>query len=117
MSIRGQQDQPVPGVTEANNLNQSIIDKRCSELPLHNVTIDLSTNFHGLQIWHVRFTETKTWKLTSAALLVPGVPQGFKPPEKLGRFRQTMDRMLQEAQMQRLQTHLLPKRNTDTQAV
>lgn len=50
MSIRGQQDQPVPGVTEANNLNKSIVDKRCSELPLHIAIIDLSTNFHGLQI-------------------------------------------------------------------
>ena len=28
VSIWGQQDQPVPGVTEANNLNKSIIDKR-----------------------------------------------------------------------------------------
>lgn len=117
MSIRGQQDQPVPGVTEANNLKKSIVDKRCSELPLHIAIIDLSTNLHGLQIMHVQFTETKTSKLTSSALLVPGVPQGFKPPEKLGKFRHTMDRMLQEVQMQRLKTHLLPKRNTDAGAV
>lgn len=63
MSIRGQQDQPVPGVTEANNLNKSIVDKRRSELPLHIAIIDLSTNDgHGMQITHVRFTETKTWE-------------------------------------------------------
>ena len=49
---------------------------------------------------HDRLTEIKKQEPTSAALLVPGTPQGFSPPEKLGRFRQTIDRMLQESQMQ-----------------
>lgn len=32
---------------------------------------------------------------TSRRLLLFGVPQGFSPPEKLGRFRQTIDLILQ----------------------
>jgi hypothetical protein len=35
-------------------------------------------------------------KPTSRCFLGFGVPQGFNPPEKLGRFRHTMDLMLQE---------------------
>ena len=34
------------------------------------------------------------WKLTSRRLLAFGVPQGLNPPEKLGKFRHTIDRML-----------------------
>jgi len=49
---------------------------------------------------HDQLTEIKKQEPTSAALLVPGMPQGFSPPEKLGRFRQAIDRMLQESQMQ-----------------
>jgi hypothetical protein len=32
----------------------------------------------------------------SCTFLVPGVPQGLNPPEKLGRLRQIIDRMLKE---------------------
>lgn len=35
MPIRGQQNQPMPSVTEADNFNKSIVHKRCSELLLH----------------------------------------------------------------------------------
>lgn len=33
---------------------------------------------------------------TSRRLLLFGVPQGFSPPEKLGKFRHTIDLILQE---------------------
>jgi hypothetical protein len=62
-----------------------------------------------------QLAETKKWKPTSAVLLVPGVPQGFNPPEKLGRFRQTIERMLQDAQILRLKIYPLSKNDTDTQ--
>jgi hypothetical protein len=35
-------------------------------------------------------------KLTSCTFLVPGVPQGLNPPEKLGKLRQIIDRMLKK---------------------
>jgi hypothetical protein len=38
-------------------------------------------------------------KLTSCAFLVPGVPQGLNPPEKLGKFRQIIDRILKKERM------------------
>lgn len=33
-------------------------------------------------------------KPTSRCFFLSGVPQGFNPPEKLGKFRQTIDLML-----------------------
>jgi hypothetical protein len=62
-----------------------------------------------------QLAETKKWKLTYAVLRVPGVPQGFNPPEKLGRFRQMIERMLQDAQILRLKFDPLSKDDTDTQ--
>lgn len=34
------------------------------------------------------------YELTSLCFLLSGVPQGFNPPEKLGRFRHTIDLIL-----------------------
>ena len=48
-------------------------------------------------------------KLTSCTFRVPGVPQGLNPPEKLGKLRQTIDRMLkQEGQCQILLWSVVP---------
>lgn len=35
--------------------------------------------------------ERERSELTSSSFLCPGFPQGFSPPEKLGKLRQTMD--------------------------
>jgi hypothetical protein len=41
MAIRSQQDEPMPGITEADNLDKPIVNVRCSQVSLH---IAMKTN-------------------------------------------------------------------------
>jgi hypothetical protein len=96
MAIRGKQDKTVPGIAKADNLDKAVVDKWCSQVSLHIAMKTYKFFAHGKAIRSETTTEEASALLTSCTFLVPGVPQGFSPPEKLGRFRQTIDRMLKQ---------------------
>lgn len=47
-----------------------------------------------MQTMNTGLEENKKRRLTSCCFFLSGVPQGFNPPEKLGKLRQTIDLML-----------------------